>query len=131
MFKPSLMKAADNVLEHVKKGYVSDPDPRKVRLFHHAGRTKNGLDNVRSARGSNRNEGYHQRLLQLLGAFNISPLMTHYILLLHNHRRNHRMAGKFSFMGSTGVSSSLTCCVGNLTKVTHPDVGGWGRADLA
>lgn len=93
MFKHALMKAVDNALEHLKKGCVSDPDPRKVQLFHHAGRTKDGLDKVRSARGTNRNEGYHQRLLQLLGAFNSSPLLAHYVLLLHNYRRNHRMAG--------------------------------------
>ena len=86
IYKPPLIKAADNVLEHVKKGCVSDPDPRKVQLFHHSGRTKDGLDKVRSARGSNRNEGYHQRLLQLLGAFNTSPHMAHCILLLHNYR---------------------------------------------
>ena len=43
IYKPPLIKAADNVLEHVKKGSVSDPDPRKVQLFHHSGRTKDGL----------------------------------------------------------------------------------------
>lgn len=127
LFKHSLVKAADNVLEHLKKGCLCDPDPRKVQLFHHAGRTKDGFDKVRSARGSSRNEGYHQRLLHLLGAFNLSPLMTHYILLLQNYRRNHRMAGTFSFHG---VSSTLTCSVGNMAEMTHSEVGGWGRADL-
>ena len=131
LFKPSLMKAADNVLEHVKKGCVSDPDPRKVQLFHHSGRTKAGLDKVRSARGFNRNEGYHQRLLQLLGAFNISPLMTHYILLLHNYRRNHRMAGTFSFHGFHQCLVNLDVLCWQPGRVTHSAVRGWGRADLA
>lgn len=94
--KQSLIKAVDNVLPHLQKGCVSDPDPRKVQLFHLSGRTKDGLDKVRSARGTNRNEAYHRRLLHLLAALNISPLLAHYILLLHNYRRNHRMAGTFS-----------------------------------
>ena len=68
LFKDALVKAANNALGHLKNGCVGDPDPRKVHLFHLAGRTKDGLDKVRSARGTNRNEGYHQRLLQLLGA---------------------------------------------------------------
>ena len=97
LFKDALVKAANNALGHLKNGCVGDPDPRKVHLFHLAGRTKDGLDKVRSARGTNRNEGYHQRLLQLLGAYNTSPLLAHYVLLLHNYRRNHRMAGKLSF----------------------------------
>ena len=61
LFKDALVKAANNALGHLKNGCVSDPDPRKVHLFHLAGRTKDGLDKVRSARGTNRNEGYHQR----------------------------------------------------------------------
>ena len=104
IYEPPLIKAADNVLEHVKKGCVSDPDPRKVQLFHHSGRTKDGLDKVRSARGSNRNEGYHQRLLQLLGAFNISPLMTHYI--------------------------SWVCSVCKQAEVTQSGIGGRGMANF-
>ena len=86
MFTRLLVKAADNALGHLKKGCLSGPDPHKVQLFHATGRTRDGLDKIRSTRGTNRNEGYHQRLLQLLGAFNTSPHMAHCILLLHNYR---------------------------------------------
>jgi len=104
LFKDALVKAANNALGHLKNGCVSDPDPRKVHLFHLAGRTKDGLDKVRSARGTNRNEGYHQRLLQLLGAFNISPLMTHYI--------------------------SWVCSVCKQAEVTQSGIGGRGMANF-
>ena len=130
MFKDALVKAANNALGHLKNGCVSDPDPRKVHLFHLAGRTKDGLDKVRSARGTNRNEGYHQRLLQLLGAYNTSPLLAHYVLLLHNYRRNHRMAGKLSFCRLNLVSSSWVCSVCKQAEVTQSGIGGRGMANF-
>lgn len=102
-----MTKAAENVREHILKGCVHDPDPHKVQLFHLCGRTKDGLDKVRSTRGSNRVESYHRLLRNLLGSFNTSPLMAHYTLLLYNYRRNHRMAGMSSLCRLHHLSSTF------------------------
>ena len=44
-------------------------------------------------RGTNRVESYHTALRRPMGAYQTSPVMAHYSMLLHNSRRNHRMAG--------------------------------------
>lgn len=92
-FTPRMEKAVKNLREHLANGCLSDPDPRKVPLYQVSGKTRDGLDKLRSMRGTNRVESYHTPLRRLMGAYQTSPTMAHYSMLLHNYRRNHRMAG--------------------------------------
>lgn len=91
-------KAAVNFRSHIEKGCIHDPDPEPVPLFQISGRSKDGLDLVRSLKGTNRVENYHQPLRLLMGSYHASPMMAHFTMLLHNYRRNHRMAGTFFVM---------------------------------
>ena len=86
-------KAAALLRVHIEKGCLSDPNPDLGPLLQIMGRTKDGLDLIRSLNGTNRVENYHQLLRQLMGSYHASAIMAHYTMLLHNYRRNHRMAG--------------------------------------
>ncbi|CAN0445314.1 unnamed protein product, partial [Ascophyllum nodosum] len=93
LFTDRMHKAAALLRVHIEKGCLSDPNPDLVPLLQIMGRTKDGLDLIRSLKGTNRVENYHQLLRQLMGSYHASAIMAHYTMLLHNYRRNHRMAG--------------------------------------
>ncbi|CAN0420699.1 unnamed protein product, partial [Laminaria digitata] len=94
-FTPRLEKAANNLRPHLLQGCLSDPDPQFLSLYYCTGRSaKYGLPTFRSARGTNRVEAYHTPLRSLLGGHCSSPQLASSVLIVHNHRRNHRMAVK-------------------------------------
>ncbi|CAM9822048.1 unnamed protein product, partial [Ascophyllum nodosum] len=89
-FTNRLKKAIANLRVHLhNNGCLSDPDPRDVRLFFWAGRTADGVDRFRCARGTSNTENYHkQPVRDLLAGFGTSPRMVHSVLLPFNYRRN-------------------------------------------
>lgn len=93
-FTPRLTKAAKNLRPHLLQGCLSDPDPQFLSPYYCTGRSaKYGMPTLRSARGTNRVESHHTPLRSLLGGHRTSPQLASSVLVVHNHRRNHRMAG--------------------------------------
>lgn len=91
-FTPRLQKAAVNLRVHVENGCLSDPDPRHLPLYYVVGRTREGLDKIRSTRWTNREESYYTPLRPLMGSCQTSPRLAHVTMMLFNYRRNYRMA---------------------------------------
>ena len=103
IFTDRMDKAATLLRVHIEKGCLHDPNPEHVELVQIVGRTKDGLDLIRSLRGTNRVETYHQKLGQLMGSYKASATMAHYTMLLYNTRRNHHMAGAWHLHDSVRV----------------------------
>lgn len=88
-------KAVANLQPHLEKGCVSDLPSDFVPIYTCTGfSAKYGIAQYRSARGSSSNENYHKALAPILGGHQTSPQLACSIAVVHNHRRNHRMAGK-------------------------------------
>lgn len=95
-FTPRLEKAATNLLPHITKGCISDLPSDFLSLYVCTGRSKKyALPVHRSIRGSSKNEAYHCALSQVLGGHRAAPHLASSITAVHNHRRNHRMAGNY------------------------------------
>ncbi|CAM9783090.1 unnamed protein product, partial [Laminaria digitata] len=95
-FTPRLEKAVANLRPHLVQGCLSDPSPQFLPLYCCKGRSaKLGLPTFRSTRGTNRVETYHRFLGLILGGHRTAPHLASSITVVHNHRRNHRMAVKY------------------------------------
>ncbi|CAM9640259.1 unnamed protein product, partial [Hapterophycus canaliculatus] len=94
LFTDRLKKRIANLRPHLEGGCLSDPDPRDVQLYFWAGRTADGVDKFRCARGTSNGENYHKFVRGVLAGTATSPRMAHSVLLAFNYRRNHRMAGE-------------------------------------
>ena len=97
-FTPHLEKAVANLRPHLLQGCLRDPSPQFLPMYYCTGRsTKLGLPTFRSTRGTNRVETYHRHLGLIWGGHRAAPQLASSITVVHNHRRNHRMAGTACF----------------------------------
>jgi len=95
-FTPRVEKAVTNLRPHIVKGCISDPPSDFVPLYTCTGRSaKYGLPVFRCSRGTCSNESLHKGLSQVLGGHRTAPQLANSVMVVYNHRRNHRMAGTF------------------------------------
>ncbi|CAM9697195.1 unnamed protein product [Hapterophycus canaliculatus] len=94
LFTDRLKKSITDLRVHLQAGCLSGSDPRDVQLYFWAGRTADGIDKFRCARGTMNGENYHKFVRGMLAGTGTSPRMAHSVLLPFNYRRNHRMAGE-------------------------------------
>ncbi len=102
MFRTEAKKCIDNLLKHIQKGCLSDPD---IPLYYERSNQRNdGMVNYRCVRGTNSVEGYHRHLRKLLGNFAASPQLLHSVLMEFNYRWNvNRMTS------NRGLPESIGC----------------------
>lgn len=94
-FTRRLKKAEENLRPHIAAGCVSDLPSDFLPVYTCTGTSpKYGIHQYRSARGSSNNENYHKALSAIMGGHQTSPQLACSIAVVHNHRRNHRMAGR-------------------------------------
>ncbi|CAN0158153.1 unnamed protein product, partial [Ectocarpus fasciculatus] len=120
-FTDRLKKAIANLRVHIKNGCLSDLDPRDVQLYFWAGRTVDGVDKYRCARGTSNTENYHKRGRDLMSGSGTSPRMAHSVLLQHNYRRNHRSAAKHRGIAAVLVGWYAHYLLDDLQEITR----GW------
>ncbi|CAM9605798.1 unnamed protein product, partial [Hapterophycus canaliculatus] len=89
-------KAIKNLRPHIVNGCISDPPSDFVSLYTSKGRSaKYGIPVFRCSRGTNPNESLHKGLSQVLGGHRTAPQLANSVMVVYNHRRNHRMAVKY------------------------------------
>jgi len=76
--------------------FFTPPPSDFVPLYTCTGRSaKYGLPVFRCSRGTCSNESLHKGLSQVLGGHRTAPQLANSVMVVYNHRRNHRMAGTF------------------------------------
>ena len=89
-------KAVINLRPHIVKGCISDPPSDFVPLNTCTGRSaKYGLPVFRCSRGTCSNESLLKGLSQVLGGHRTALQLANSVMVVYNHRRNHRTAGTF------------------------------------
>lgn len=87
LFDEQTRKVARNVLEYIRKGYVSDPIG--IPLYYKMGVDSYGLTIYRCARGTNSVEGsVHQNIIRKFASFNTSPELADCALADYRLRHN-------------------------------------------
>lgn len=95
MYTRRFEKAVTNLRPHTLGGCISDLPSEFVSVYTCTGHSsKYGIPQYRSARGSSANENYHKALAAIMGGHQTSPQLACSIAVVHNYRRNHRMAGR-------------------------------------
>lgn len=79
-------KSAPEVLELIRRGFVSDPPD--IELYVEQGRDADGLPLYRCLRGTNAVEGLHSKLIKRFTAFNADPELVDCYLALFRHQHN-------------------------------------------
>lgn len=87
-----LCQAIKNLRVHIINDCVSDVTV--LVMYRSRGKGKDGLELWDTHRGTNSVENYHLELKDIYGGSLMSPQLAHYIIMLHNYRRNIRMAVK-------------------------------------
>ncbi|KAJ6610745.1 hypothetical protein B0H10DRAFT_2224787 [Mycena sp. CBHHK59/15] len=97
-FSEEAKEMAKNLLETIRKGYLSDP-PR-VRLYWLMGKDRDGLNIYRTVRGTNSIEGgFHMTVRRIFGSLRASPELAECLLVNWILRRNT----KVGFHNRTGM----------------------------
>ncbi|KAG6379505.1 hypothetical protein JVT61DRAFT_9996 [Boletus reticuloceps] len=119
LFNDKAWDVTKNILEHVRKGYYSDPPD--VPLYFEVGKDAHGLTLYRCCRGTNNVEGgVHQNLICCFTSFNVSTRRA----VGTQNRTGQRYIGHFDI--------PLKNCIAELRERTshalHQDVGaGYGK----
>lgn len=89
-FSDEAKEMAKNLLETIRKGYLSDPPG--IRLYWLMGKDRDGLNIYRTARGTNSIEGgFHMTVRRIFGSLRASPELAECLLLNWILRRNTKV----------------------------------------